>query len=228
MSRATWITLLTTTLLGLVAMVAWPQVMIMPGPLASHHHAQQADCFTCHTPLRGTPEAKCLACHALAGIGLLTTTGQPLPVPTWRSNLIHNVQPGTCMDCHFEHYLKGRPAQAEHFPHEILSPALLDSCGACHAAQMPQNQFHAFPATTCMPCHNLTRWDMVKFDHSRFVLDRAHNVACAICHTATTGFTGYTCYGCHTHTPANMQSMHVGVPMNNVPLNNCVVCHRVL
>jgi hypothetical protein len=226
MTRPTWVTLLATTLLGLLAMVAFPRATVNPGPLTAAHRGGRDHCLSCHAPGRGTPEEKCLACHPLIGIGLQSANGGPLPAPSWRSNLIHNVQPGTCMDCHFEHYLKGRPEMNKNFPHGLLPAPLLESCGACHAAEQPRDRIHVFAPTTCTPCHTPTRWKPATFDHSRFVPDRAHNVACAICHTVTTGFTSYTCYGCHAHTPAGMVATHLKEKI--VDLRTCVPCHSRL
>jgi len=224
MTRTTKVALLVTMVLGLGTMLLWPRVMLNPGPLNPSHHGQNDDCSSCHSAFAGAPEEKCLACHPLRWIGVLSSTGARLPVPSLRSNLIHNVQPGTCMTCHFEHRLNGRPRLARIFPHEKVPAALLANCGACHAAQQPRDKIHVFAPTTCTPCHNLTRWDWASWDHSLFRLDKDHLVACAICHTVGTGFVSYTCYGCHTHTPPGMVATHLEVRITD--LRNCARCHR--
>ena len=57
----------------------YPHLMVSPGPLVRVGTADLAtDCFACHAPWRGAAAQRCIACHAVADIGLRTTKGVAL------------------------------------------------------------------------------------------------------------------------------------------------------
>ena len=63
-------------LLACIFIVFWfPHLMISPGILLEGHQDLTTDCFSCHTPFKGSSSTKCIACHSVAEIGLVTTKG---------------------------------------------------------------------------------------------------------------------------------------------------------
>ena len=64
---------------NLVVLVAlafvYPHLMVSPGRSSPAHAELTTDCFACHAPLRGAAAERCIACHAVADIGLRTTKG---------------------------------------------------------------------------------------------------------------------------------------------------------
>jgi len=49
--------------------------MVSPGLLISGHQDLTTDCLSCHTLFRGSSSEKCIACHSVAEIGMVTTKG---------------------------------------------------------------------------------------------------------------------------------------------------------
>ena len=66
-------------LLVLVALAfVYPHLMVSPGPLVKGHAELATDCFACHAAWRGASSRQCIACHAVADVGLKTTKGVPI------------------------------------------------------------------------------------------------------------------------------------------------------
>ena len=90
--------------LNLVALVAlafyMPQQMISPGPLMPAHADISKDCFACHAPLRGATPERCQVCHDVAGIGLLTTTGEPISRSGSQVAFHQQLDEKDCVACH--------------------------------------------------------------------------------------------------------------------------------
>ena len=72
-----WIMLLVAANLAVIMALAfiYPHLMVSPGPLVPAHAQLATDCFACHTPLRGASADRCVTCHAVADIGVRSTTG---------------------------------------------------------------------------------------------------------------------------------------------------------
>ena len=82
-------------------LVLWlPEITVSPGDLIEGHERIANDCLSCHSPLRGTPPSKCMACHEPDDIGLRTTTGAPI-LGTGASPRFHQalLEPA-CVRCH--------------------------------------------------------------------------------------------------------------------------------
>ncbi len=213
--------------LNLVALVAlafyMPQQMISPGPLMPAHADIGKDCFACHAPLRGATPERCQVCHDVAGIGLLTTTGEPISRSGSQVAFHQQLDEKDCVACHSDHAgpkLTGHAAKP--FSHELIATDARAKCEGCHAS--PKDDFHADIKSDCQQCHRTEGWKPSTFKHDRyFVLDSDHDASCSTCHVDGK-LTQYTCYGCHEHTPAKIRAEHVEEGIRD--FRNCVKCHR--
>lgn len=207
----------------LVLLFVYPHRMIAPGALIPGHAGLQNDCFACHAPLRGVTSVRCIACHVPAEIGIRTTRGLPVERPTKHAAFHAQLKEVDCSACHSDHaanLLAGRTPTA--FDHRLLKATVASECDACHAK--PGDALHDGIVDGCAQCHRTSGWKPATFAHDRFfLLDGAHNVACATCHTGVV-FTHYTCYGCHAHQPAQIAAKHREEGIQNI--ENCAHCHR--
>lgn len=219
-SRPLWIAVAALLVAALVYAFVSPQTAISPGPLLQAHHSIGNDCFACHTPLLGSREEKCVACHAVDRIGLFTTAGQPI---AQKKVAFHqHLTEGDCMACHTEHRGKAGARAMTSFSHGLLEPTVRADCASCHAK--PQDSLHAQIEGGCQQCHRSDGWRPATFDHAKlFLLEGEHDTACSTCHVAG-DFTRYTCYGCHEHSPAGIRAEHVEEGIRD--FENCVECHR--
>jgi hypothetical protein len=194
--------------------------MMSPGALVPAHAQLAGDCFACHAPFGGAASDRCVKCHAVADIGLRTTSGAPV-APNSRavSASFHQaLLEQNCRACHSDH---GRQA-ARRFSHGLLPPAVGADCVKCHAA--PTDAFHGPLTATCTQCHTQERWKPSTFKHDQFfVLDRDHATACATCH-ADNDLKRYTCFGCHEHSEASLRAEHEEEGIRT--FDDCVSCHR--
>ncbi len=221
--KPAWITIILANLAAVLALAIFlPQPMLAPGPLMAAHAPLAEDCFACHIPWQGASAERCIACHAVAQIGLRRTTGQPLPQtrPAFHQALLGQ----NCVACHSDHQPPALTGVARlSFSHALLRPALREDCRGCHTP--PATALHrGNTATNCASCHSTQAWRPATFDHARlFLLDGDHNAPCATCHV--NGETSrYTCYGCHEHQPANIARRHQREGIRD--FSNCVACHR--
>ena len=140
-----------------------------------------ANCANCHNETRWLPSVYDLARHNRETYEL---TGAHVAV--------------ACVQCH-QPVRPGGPPQ-------FKLPSR--DCASCHKTVDP----HAgqFGTRACTECHVTETFKVAQFDHAktRYPLDAAHrNVACAKCHTVTTGLNGAavtkyrpletTCRACH-------------------------------
>jgi hypothetical protein len=223
--RWLWVVIVANLLALLALVFAYPHLMVSPGPLVTAHAALATDCFACHTPLRGATAERCLACHALADIGLRSTKGAAITrTRPLKASFHQELIDQNCLACHSDHAgPKLTQRNRKLFSHALLRVATRDQCGTCHAA--PTNQMHQTFGSACAQCHQTEAWQPATLDHAKFFpLDGDHNASCVTCHVGN-NYSRYTCYGCHEHTPANIQARHreEGAIEN---LQNCVRCHR--
>ncbi len=224
MKRRWVLALIAANLLVLAALVvAYPQFMLAPGLLAPGHAKLATDCFACHVPLHGAAAEKCISCHAVATIGVKTTTGAAVVGKPSQAPFHQALTTQNCMACHSDHAgpsLTHRSGVT--FSHSLLNNATKDNCVGCHAA--PRDAMHLNFGSACAQCHVQDRWKPATFDHSKsFALDGDHNALCATCHV-NNDFSKYTCYGCHEHQPDRIRSKHLKEGIQN--FDNCVSCHR--
>jgi hypothetical protein len=185
--RWLWI-VISANLLVLVAVAfVFPHLMVAPGPLIVGHAALATDCFACHAPLRGATTERCIACHAVADIGLRTIQGAPIQSASTRSatplkmSFHQELIEQDCMACHSDH---AGPRLNQHsrntFSHALLRVATRDRCDSCHSA--PGNAMHRSLSVGCAQCHKTEGWTPASFDHA--ALAQAELSRCESCHKA--------------------------------------------
>lgn len=229
MKRGWLMLVIVLNLLVLVGLAfVYPNLMISPGPLTHSHAALSTDCFACHAPLRGAAANRCVACHAVADIGRLTTTGIPI---TGKADMLPFHQALTrqdCMACHTEH-VGVRLTQPVHpvFTHALLDSNIRERCASCHAP--PANPLHRHVGSQCVQCHALEHWKPAAFKHALL----ADNVQkqCATCHTppkdALHRQISGNCQQCHGTTqwkPATFDHVRY-FPLVGEHNATCATCH---
>lgn len=199
-----------------------PQLMISPGAPIQAHAEIATDCFACHSPFFGSSPEKCIACHKVDEIGLVTTKGQPISGEKKNVRFHQQLVEEDCMACHSDH--KGvqpfRPISR--FSHNLLDPKLQKQCDSCHSN--PDDSLHRKIKGNCGQCHSQEAWTPATFDHDKFFfLDRDHDAACETCHV-NNDYSNYTCYGCHEHSRSKIRAEHYEEGIRDY--ENCVECHR--
>lgn len=224
MTRRWILAAISVVLLGIgVLVLIHPDRMISPGPLSNSHASLATDCFACHLPLRGPAPDKCIACHALADIGLRTTKGLPLDSPAPRVAFHQQLGSRDCMACHTSHQGVARGQEKRQpFSHELLNPTVRGQCAACHTA--PATAVHRGMTANCAQCRGLGGWKGANFDHAQFfLLQGPHDVPCATCHVGN-DTSRYTCYECHAHQPDRIRAKHLREGIRD--FEDCARCHR--
>jgi hypothetical protein len=222
MSRTVKLVLAANLLAIAVLVFAFPHLMIGPGRLIPGHEKLETDCFACHQLWRGSVAEKCIACHAPADIGRLSTAGQPIAKTRSTVPFHQELLEGDCTACHSDHAGVKRYEWRGRFDHALLKSGARDRCASCH--QPPKDDLHRKIEGNCGQCHSQQKWTPATFDHDKhFVLDRDHNARCVTCHVRN-DYSRYTCYGCHEHTPANVRREHIEEGISD--FENCVECHR--
>lgn len=219
-----WIlTLVAIVTVALVVLTfIYPQQMISPGALISAHQDLNKDCFACHAPLRGPEPVRCISCHAVAGIGLHTTRGAPVPGSNIKKSFHQELIEQDCMACHSDHAGLGLAHSHKTFTHVLLKTQVREQCASCHS--MPVNEMHKNLTESCSQCHSSQAWKPATFDHNKyFRLDSDHNTACVTCHVNNV-HTEFTCFGCHEHTLDKIRREHEEEGISN--FDNCVECHH--
>jgi hypothetical protein len=215
------------------SLVLWlPEITVSPGDLIEGHERIANDCLSCHSPLRGTPPSKCMACHEPDDIGLRTTTGAPI-LGTGASPRFHQalLEPA-CARCHSDHLEAGRPAASPVFTHQLLREDVLDKCTDCHGQRTPADDLHRVAPASCGSCHGFEAWTPATFDHAMIPAERLDG--CANCHAdqrppdALHREVGAECGGCHTiqaWTPATFGHQQYFRFDRHHPASPCQTCH---
>jgi hypothetical protein len=209
-------------LLACIALVFWyPQLMISPGALLEEHQELTTDCFACHTPFRGSSSEKCMVCHSVDDIGLVTTKGVKIQDETPVSFHQHLKEPD-CVACHADHQGMKVYRSIQHFSHDLLALPVQNNCDSCH--QKPTDSIHQKLTGNCEQCHSETQWQPALFDHDKyFRFDRHHEAECVKCHL-NHDYSQYSCYECHEHSPSKIRSEHREEGI--FEYDNCTECHR--
>lgn len=201
------------------------QSQVMPGKLSAAHAFLETDCASCHTPVKGVDEAKCIACHA-NNEALLQR--QPT---AFHANI------GNCAACHVEHGGANANLRAMNHDalaqiganlipesanipnqtnipllpenHPLVSPleARLD-CASCHATK--DKHFGLF-GQNCASCHATNQWTISSFQHPS-----PRSTDCAQCHQAPPS---------HYMEHFSMVSKRVA-RQENAQVSQCYVCHQ--
>ncbi len=210
-------------LLGVAVLVAlYPQALVAPGGLLSGHHLLEADCFACHTPFMGAASKRCLVCHRVEQIGVLSTKGVPLVIKQTKTPFHQKLATQVCVVCHGEHEGVRKYRQQGRFSHQLLDGVTRSQCNACH--QKPTDALHRPMSGLCSQCHGVTHWRPATFEHQKwFELDKDHRVKCGLCHERD-NYKLYTCYGCHEHSVNKIREEHLEEGIRDYQA--CVLCHR--
>lgn len=166
---------------------------VMPGELSAAHAQLATNCASCHTPVKGIDDAKCISCHA-DNKALLE-----------RQPTAFHMNIGNCASCHIEH--QGREANLRVMNHEALAKISSDlisegknisrkprktilpsdhplisaleanlDCATCHSTK--DKHFGLF-GKTCASCHATTQWTIPEFQHPS-----VNSIQCVQCHQA--------------------------------------------
>ncbi|MCW8905241.1 cytochrome c3 family protein [Sedimenticola sp.] len=219
--RLTLIVAANLLVLVLLAIIA-PQLMISPGNPVDAHAELSDDCFACHTPFIGSTAEQCIACHAVADIGLKTTKGIAIDKEQKNVAFHQKLVEEDCIACHSEH--KGvqpfRPIGQ--FSHALLEVSVQEQCDSCHSN--PPDALHRKIKGNCTQCHTNEAWLPATFEHDKyFRFDRDHDTECATCHI-NNDYAKYTCYGCHEHSRSKIREEHFEEGIRDY--ENCAECHR--
>lgn len=212
-------------LAGLVSLIFFlPEQMISPGKLIPSHANLDGQCSSCHKPFQGAGPDRCITCHAIANIGLKTSTGALIARKSGNVPFHQNLSTQDCMSCHTDHPGRNIAAMIQpSFSHNLLAANVQNNCSSCHAA--PKTAFHAEMKGQCGSCHTQQSWKPATFDHAKFfALTGPHNVPCASCHIVANDFGQHSCTTCHEHSPARIAQQHREEGITNT--TNCVSCHR--
>ncbi|NUM81505.1 cytochrome c3 family protein [bacterium] len=179
--------------------IYFPHVMLNPGELADAHKGLDQDCFACHTAFNGLPAAKCLQCHPIDRIGVLTVEGFPAASAKKRPAFHDQLKTQECMECHSDHL--GRRFSPIAFSHELLADTLRQQCTTCHT--QPGDRIHSNLKTVCGQCHTTNAWKPAHFDHAALgPIENLKNLNCISCHEkpidALHKTFATTCGDCHT------------------------------
>jgi hypothetical protein len=176
-----WI-IIVANLCGLLVLAfVQPAAMLGAGALMPAHAGLATDCFACHAPFRGAASERCVACHAVATIGITTTSGSPIELEADRTinpAFHQKLREQNCRSCHTDHQRQTE----RRFSHDLLQPAARGDCVACHAA--PTNEVHRDLRVSCNQCHTTEHWSLATFDHA--ALATTTLTQCESCHAAPT------------------------------------------
>ena len=178
--HTTIISFLITFLAGVAAILVFPYYTINPGVLIEDHLNLQNDCFACHSLGQGALTQKCISCHKIPDIGIITTAGASKVPENLKSSTLHqsiiNIQ---CFDCHTEHNGLSRENATLNFTHNLLPEDLLNTCVKCHADKKPVDDLHKTINADCSNCHQTDQWQRVEFKHE-LIGNKVNN--CSGCH----------------------------------------------
>lgn len=222
--------------MGIPALGAEVETLLMPGPLAEAHSEFETDCGQCHTKFdQSSQRSLCLDCH------------EDIANDLEKLNGLHGLSPSIkdveCTQCHREHL--GRDADiigivTDLFDHSLTNFPLTgghqqascnqcheqgdkyrDSspiCAECHAADEPHD---GNLGQQCDNCHSQQAWSNIVFNHgenTEFDLTGAHaTTSCSSCHANES----------YAATPSQCQDCHQNDDVHNGSRgDDCISCHN--
>ena len=210
----------------LVLAIVYPGLMISPGPVIKGHQEYATDCFACHTPLFGARSEKCISCHKVDDIGLLTTKGKPV-VKSKPATAFHQKLLGQdCVACHSDHEGVIVFREVKKFSHALVDDKTLKQCVGCH--KVPADRLHEATPKDCLMCHITDKWKPATFKHELLLKKQLNN--CQSCHLQKTPRdklhenASKDCKVCHSTNkwkPAIFKHEFLAKKQ----LNNCQSCH---
>ncbi|MBF0190977.1 MAG: class III cytochrome C family protein [Magnetococcales bacterium] len=169
-----WISLL--CIAGLV--VLRPHWMISPGSLIQGHRALESDCLGCHDPMFGASSDKCVSCHKVETIGVMTTKGVAIASAKNKARFHQKLLGRDCLACHSDHAGVAPFRTIGRFSHQLLEERDRHVCSSCHAR--PGDSLHLRVSESCHSCHGLEKWKPAVFKHEW--LPVAQREQCVACH----------------------------------------------
>lgn len=228
--KRSWILLVISANLAALFALAfiYPGPMVSPGPLVPAHAKLESDCFACHKPFMGVSTGKCVACHAVATIGLKTTAGAPTATKGNRVPFHQALVSQNCMACHGDHPGLGMSTIAQgKFSHAMIDASMNANCVSCHAA--PATPLHKDLKVPCSSCHRQDAWKPATFSHAGLSPSQLAN--CASCHKAPLDELhrnlSSNCKFCHSQTawkPVDFDHNRYFV-LDQDHRATCVTCH---
>lgn len=208
-----------TLLIATLAALRWPSLMVGPGPMLPAHAALAEKCWSCHSPVGGVVNAKCVRCHSLPSIGRDAARGSQA-----LSGFHERLGQIPCLNCHVQHL--GGATGPQSFDHSLLADIGQPACSGCHQADVPDDGLHSQTLTACGECHQTQSWSPARFEHDAyFRLDRDHSKrGCEGCHIEAGRYDSYHCFGCHEHQADKMQREHAEEGVSNYS-QKCADCH---
>jgi hypothetical protein len=212
------------TISYLALLNAYPHAMISPGELVDGHQSITNKCNSCHEPLWGIPNEKCITCHKLAEIGINNDTNAPVnkvPFHTYLKN-------EKCTSCHSDHNGVKPALSYNSFKHDLLYETVKSNCISCH--NKPPDNLHLQLSTQCVNCHSTAGWkSIIHFDHDLIQSNTKNN--CALCHKVPIdnfhGSFKENCSKCHNTdkwTPSSFDHSNYFILDQNHSAQ-CNICH---
>lgn len=171
-------------ILNLVAITvltfAFAHLMISPGKLVDGHRASETDCFACHDMFFGASSKKCVTCHKVSDIGVLTSKGTPLLTKKTKIPFHQKLLEEDCVACHSDHLGVAKYRIRQRFFHGLVDASSREECVACH--QRPTDDLHRQVSDKCVQCHVIEKWKPAKFKHDMLASPKLEN--CLACHKA--------------------------------------------
>ncbi len=179
-----------------------------PRPLSSAHSFLENNCAACHTPVKGTESAQCIACHA-NDIALLQ-----------RQTTAFHAGIGSCRECHSEH--RGT----------VRHPILMDHDALARISLRPSQPARRTSAEGEPLRQQLLTWinqaentgGLASHEHRHLTPGEAV-LDCAACHGTKDrhfGYFGRDCADCHGTATWTISKFRHPSPRNT----ECVQCHK--
>ena len=170
---------LTLNLVTIAVLVfTYADQMVSPGKLIYEHRASETDCFACHTVFLGASSDKCISCHKVADIGVLTTTGIPVVNKKTKVPFHQKLLNDNCIACHSDHLGVAKYRSFQKFSHGLIDAPIREKCIGCH--QRPTDLIHRQASDKCAQCHGTEKWKPATFDHK--LLKKTVLELCVSCH----------------------------------------------
>lgn len=151
--------------------------MINPGDLNKGHRNLDNDCFSCHVPLKGISNEKCIKCHAISEIGIKNLKKNSNIKILFHQSLTDQ----NCSACHTDHNESNRTNKVNVFSHDLVNKTIIAECLNCHTT--PSDNKHDKFSPDCSGCHSTFKWnDKKNFNHKN-ILENDLN-RCIACHKA--------------------------------------------
>ena len=162
--------------------VAFPELLLSPGPLIKGHQSLKKECLSCHKPFAGVTSVQCISCHKQSDISVRNVAGRLLPTDTTKVLFHRGVDTNSCIDCHTDHRGIDAAKALKPFKHSSLSIVKQKECITCHRNKKPQDVLHRYATGNCSECHGTNQWKPATFNHSK--LTASSGQQCLTCHKA--------------------------------------------